>query len=411
MSITTRSSGRAETALVSLILGFDAPSAPADAFYTPPAAPAPPRHVRPGDLVRAEPTTVSLLPGWPLPATRSWRIAYRSTSATGDPMAVTGTLMVPTAPWPAGARPLVAYAVGGHGMGRQCIPSVQFRQGTQVELAVVAAHLAQGWAAVVTDYQRTPAHTFLNAPASGHAVLDAARAALRVPGTGLGPAGSPGSVGSVGSDGSVRRVPVGIAGYGHGGLAAAAAAERQPAYAPELDLRGVTVGGVPGDLAAVLRAADGTDHAGLVPMVLASLRAAYPTVLTTGGLSAAGRDAAAAVARQCTPDVLARWAGRCTAELTGDGVDLDRFLATRPAWRDRLDEQELGRQAPRAPVLVFHGLGGTWVPYGVTRRLADAWRAGGTDVRLAAYPAVEHGGALVEAIPQVHHWLGARLTA
>jgi hypothetical protein len=60
---------------------------------------------------------------------------------------------------------------------------------------------------------------------------------------------------------------------------------------------------------------------------------------------------------------------------------------------------------------VFHGLGGTWVPYGVTRRLADAWQAGGADVRLAAYPAVEHGGALVEAIPQVHHWLGARLTA
>lgn len=405
MSITTRSSGRAETALVSLVSGVGAPSsAAADAFYS---RPAPLPAGRPGDLVRAEPTTVSLLPGCPLPATRSWRIMYRSTSATGEPMAVTGTLMVPTAAWPVGARPLVAYAVGGHGLGRHCTPSMQFRQGAQVELAVVAAHLAQGWAVVVTDYQRTPAHPFLNAPASGHAVLDAARAALQVRGTGLRSVPA-----------TRDRVPVGIGGYGHGGLAAAAAAERQPAYAPELDLRGVTVGGAPGDLAAVLRAADGTDHAGLVPAVLASLRAAYPA-LALDGLSPAGRRAVAAVSRQCVPDLLDRWSGRHSAELMAGGpagdaagdADLDGFLAAQPAWRDRLDDQALGRQAPRAPVLVFHGLGGTWVPYGVTRRLADDWRSGGADVRLAAYPAVEHGGALVEAIPQVHHWLGARLTA
>jgi Secretory lipase len=397
MSTTTRSSGRAETALVSLILGLGAPpSAAADAFYAPPAPLPQGPQCRPGDLVRAEPTLVSLLPGCALPATRSWRIMYRSTSATGEPMAVTGTLMVPTAAWPLGPRPLVAYAVGGHGMGPQCIPSVQFRQGTQVEMAVVTAQLAQGWAVVVTDYQRTPVHTFLNAPASGHAVLDAARAALRVPGTGLGARGP--------------RVPIGIGGYGQGGLAAAAAAERQPAYAPELDLRGVTVGGAPGDLAAVLEAADGTDHAGLVPMVFASLRAAYPA-LALDGLSTAGRNATAAVSRQCMPALLDRWAGRGAAELTADGVGVAGFLASRPAWRDRLDDQALGRQAPRAPVLVFHGLGGTWVPYADTRRLAGAWRAGGADVRLAAYPAVVHGGALVEAIPQAHHWLRARLTA
>jgi acetyl esterase/lipase len=405
---------------------------------------------------------------------------YRSTSATGDPVAVTGTLMVPTAAWPLGPRPLVAYAVGGHGMGRQCVPSVQFRQGTQVELAVVAAHLAQGWAVVVTDYQRTPAHTFLNAPASAHAVLDAARAALRVPGTGLGaspttdpgdaagtsgcgldgrtgltdsttgpgrgdrndlahgyrhgderrhgghsgPADSttrPGRGDGCGRDwessrgggrggGNVGRVPIGIGGYGHGGLAAAAAAERQPAYAPELDLRAVTVGGAPADPAAVLREADGTDRAGLVPLVFASLRAAYPE-LTLDGLTTAGRNALAAVSRQCLPDLLDRWAGRSAAELTAGGVGVDEFLAAQPAWRHRVDDQALGRRAPRAPVLVFHGLGGTWVPHGVTRRLADAWRTGGADVRLAAYPAVEHGGALVEAIPEVHHWLGARLTA
>ena len=90
MAISTRSSGRAETALVSLILGSGAPpSVAADPFHAPPA---PLPQGRPGELVRAEPTAVSLLPGCPLPATRSWHIMYRSTSATGDPMVVTGTL-------------------------------------------------------------------------------------------------------------------------------------------------------------------------------------------------------------------------------------------------------------------------------------------------------------------------------
>jgi hypothetical protein len=398
MGITTRSStrsaGRAEPALVSLILGSGAPpSTAADPFHQAPA-PLPPG--RPGDLIRAEPTAVSLLPGWHLPATRSWRMMYRSTSATGEPMAVTGTLMVPTAPWPAGHRPLVAYAVGGHGLGRQCAPSAQFRQGTQVELAVVTAHLAQGWAAVVTDYQRTPAHTFLNAPASAHAVLDAARAATRLRGCGAGPIPASGPA-------------IAIGGYGHGGLAAAAAAERQPAYAPELDLRGVTVGGAPGDLASVLRAADGTDRAGLVPMVLAGLRAAYPE-LALDGLTAAGRCALATASRQCLPDLLDRWSGRSISELTVGGVGVERFLGAAPAWRDRLGEQAIGRRPPRVPVLVFHGLGGAWGSYDTTRRLVDGWRADGADIQLAAYPVAEHGGALVEAIPQVHHWMGDRLT-
>lgn len=388
MAVTRRSSVRTGAALVSLIRGVDPPPTTADAFYAPPSALSP---GPPGRLVRAEPTAVSLLPGWQLPATDAWRLMYRSTSATGGPLAVTATLMVPRAGAGPAPRPLVSFAVGGHGLGEQCTPSIQLHHGTHVELAVVAAHLAQGWAVVVTDYQRRPGHPYLNAAASAHAVLDAARAAGRVPDAGLSPAG-----------------PVGIVGYGHGGSAAAAAAERQPDYAPDLDLRGVTAGGVPADLAALIEAADGTAHFGLVPLVLASLRAAYPD-LGLDGLSPAGRAAVRSVARQCLPDVLGRWAGRRTAELTAGGVPLAGFLDAHPSWRRRIDDQRIGRRAPAAPVLVFHGLGDPAVPYAVTHRMAEGWRARGAEVHVAAYPVATHGGALVEAIPHVHHWLGARL--
>ena len=59
-------------------------SAGAEGFYEPPA---PLPDGRPGDLIRAEPVDTYLVPGVRIRA-RAWRILYRSTSATGEPTAV-----------------------------------------------------------------------------------------------------------------------------------------------------------------------------------------------------------------------------------------------------------------------------------------------------------------------------------
>jgi dienelactone hydrolase len=359
-----------------------------DPFYTPPS-PLPPGP--PGTLIRSEATTVSMLPGVPYPGTNAWRIMYRSTSATDQPIAVTGTLMVPQAAWTGGGpRPLVTYALGSHGMGEQCTPSIQFRQGAQFELGVITSYLSRGWAVVVTDYQRRPVHTYVNSKASGQAVLDAARAAAQVGGSGLSPAN-----------------PVGISGYSQGGNAAAAAAERQPSYAPELPVRGVAAGGVPADLVAVARAVDRDVLFGTVPMAVASLRSAYPE-LTLDGLNATGQTAVDQVTRQCIAETTTRWAFRSTTELTVGGRTIDQFLAAYPAWRTRIDEQRIGRLRPTAPVLLYQGLLDPWVPHAVTQQLAADWCGGGANVRFETYVIAEHFGGLVEAIPQVLNWLSAR---
>lgn len=359
-----------------------------DPFYTPPS-PLPPGG--PGTLIRSEATTVSMLPGVPYPGTNAWRVMYRSTSATDQPIAVTGTLMVPQAGWSgSGRRPLVTYALGSHGMGEQCTPSIQFRQGTQFELGVIANYLARGWAVVVTDYQRRPNHTYVNSKASGQAMLDAARAAGRVPGSGLSSAN-----------------PVGISGYSQGGNAAAAAAERQPTYAPELDLRGAAAGGVPADLVAVARAVERDVLFGTVPMAVASLRTAYPE-LTLDGLNATGRAAVDQVTRQCIAETTLQWAFHSTTELTVGGRNIDQFLAAYPAWRARIDEQRIGRLSPTAPVLVYQGLLDPWIPHAVTQQLAADWCARGANVRFSTYVIAEHFGGLAEAIPEVLNWLSAR---
>lgn len=82
----------------------------------------------------------------------------------------------------------------------------------------LSALLARGFSVVVTDYQGigTPGgHAYLQPVPESHAVLDAARAAIRLGVT-------------------APNAPVGIWGYSQGGGAAAAAAEQARSYAPDL---------------------------------------------------------------------------------------------------------------------------------------------------------------------------------
>ena len=229
---------------------------------------APAAHADPGVLLEAQPTTVFVGP-FPAPV-KAWHLLYRSTSATGAPDAVSGTLLVPPAPWlRGGPRPLITYAVGTHGLGDQCAPSNLLAHGIENESALLAQALSQGWAVVVTDYEGlgTPGtHTYAVGQSEGRAVLDAARAASRVTGAGLSPSG-----------------PIGVFGYSQGGQAAAWAAELQGTYAPELNVVGVAAGGVPADLNAVF--AGSRSWGGLVPTASSLERLNHLLVQARGEMS------------------------------------------------------------------------------------------------------------------------------
>jgi hypothetical protein len=110
-------------------------------------------------------------------------VLYQSTDALGEPIAVSGTVLIPTAPWTGpGGRPLVSYAVGTRGLGDACAPSYTLSHGVDYEGSIIMSLIDEGWAVAVTDYQGsgTPGlHTYMVGPAEGHAVLDMARAAPR----------------------------------------------------------------------------------------------------------------------------------------------------------------------------------------------------------------------------------------
>ncbi|MBF8190874.1 lipase, partial [Nonomuraea sp. K274] len=252
-----------------------------------PAAPA--RAATPGAVVSAQPTTVYLLPGRLLEVpVNAWHLLYNSTTATGAPNAVSGTLLVPKSGYPLGARPIVGYAVGTHGLGDQCAPSVSMSQGREAELALVSLFLLKGFAVVVTDYEGlgTPGpHTYMAGISQGHAVLDSIRAAVQVPGAGLS-----------------GRAPVAVMGYSQGGASAGWAAQLQPSYAPELRLKGVAAGGVPADLRAVANHLDGGENFGLAAAAGAGLDAAYSELDLEADLTERGRALLADAADDCVGD-------------------------------------------------------------------------------------------------------------
>ncbi|MEU0505273.1 lipase family protein [Nocardia sp. NPDC005998] len=344
------------------------PTPEQDPFYAPPAA----LPAEPGAVIRSRMVTdLDFLT--PLLA-RAWQVLYRSTSALGQPIAVSGTVLVPTTPWTAGPRPLVTFAFGGHGFAPHCAPSYKMRTGTDDQLDIIKLALAKGWAVVATDYERlgTPGpHTLGVGPSEAHAVLDAARAAQRLSDAGLRP-----------------DAPLGIAGYSQGGQASAWAAELQPSYAPELDVRGASSGGVMADVGGMAKTLDGGLASGIELAILVGHGSAYPDLDLDGVLNNAGRSMAAGLSSLCLLDLELGYSFRRLDDFTTVGDLLDT-----PRWRARLDQDVLGRNTPGAPIMIYIGTLDEVVPVQRTEQLYHDYCARGIPVTWRPMPLLNHGFA------------------
>jgi pimeloyl-ACP methyl ester carboxylesterase len=381
----------AVTTLVLLTFGSSQAGA-ALSFYDPPS-PLPAGGN--GDIIRHEVSQFYLDPLKTIPAPASvQRIMYRSTDTHDRPIAVTGTVLTPNAAWAsAGLRPIVSYATGTQGVGDDCAPSKALATGFEYEGPFIAGMLSRGFAVVVTDYEGlgTPGtHTYVNRAAQGHAVLDAIRAAQRLPEAHLPAAG-----------------PVAVAGYSQGGGASASAAELQPSYAPELKLKGAYAGAVPADLAAVAQNLDGHYAAGFLAFALVSLDYAYPELHIPAILNAKGKQLFEQVKNECTVEAIAAHAFTQSATLTNDDRPLTAYLADEP-YKSRVGEQLIGARKPGVPVLIVHSALDDIVPYAQDRTMARSWCAKGTTVQFSTSLVPTHVGGAIRAYPEAFAWLEAR---
>lgn len=382
-------------------LAAQAPAGQGD-FYTPPAV-LPPNN---GDVIKSEPSKVYLDPvlhtTWP--ATSS-RIMYRSTDTHGAPIAITGTVLVPTAPWKGpGERPLVSFAAGTQGQGNQCAPSILFTQGLEYESLFITQYIGAGDAVVITDYQGlgTPGvHQYVNRLAEAHAVLDAARAAQKF------------------GNGVPANGPVGIIGYSQGGGASAAAAELQASYAPELNVVGSASGAPVADLAVVANRIDGTTLTGAIGYTINGLLDAYPEVAGLRGLlNKGGEQMLTAVRTQCLAETTLAFGLHLTSEYTVDHKPVSSFLGVEP-YKSVVDQQRIGRLKPAAPAYIWSNRTDDIVPYSQARQLAVDWCGQGANVQFnalnlwAPFPGSGSGHLEGEAFGagSAAAWLNARFTA
>lgn len=368
------------TLLATTLLAAPAVSAvdepPRPAFYEAPAT----LPATNGAVIRSEKLTFLLDP---LDATslvrNATRVLYRTTDRTGEPLAVSGTVLVPSSPWiGVGSRPVIGYAPGTQGMADRCAPSRQFSEGIEYEGLVMEGLLQRGYAIAMPDYEglgTAGVHTYMDRVSQGRATLDAVRAAQRLTGTGLSSSS-----------------PVGLQGYSQGGGAAAAAVELAASYAPDLRLKGAVVGAVPAELGAVATNLDGGPFSAFAFFALRGLAASYDIDLAPY-LNDAGRATMDAVEQDCVFDLLDNAFVR-SETLSADGRPMSELM-TREPFRTVIADQRIGTIRPGVPVLVSHSTLDDTIPYAVGRAMARSWCGKGANVRLSPNVAPLHVGGIV----------------
>jgi len=372
--------------------GASAATPDKDSFYAPPSS----LPAKPGDLIRYRSAKFTLDPLFKLPVAgvKSFQVLYRSTTALGQPVAVSGTVLVPTSKWSGkGPRPVVTYGVGTRGIGDQCAPSYTLSNGTDYEGLFIYSALKKGWVVLVSDMRGlgTPGlHTYEVGREQGMALLDIVRAARQVPGS------------EVKADS-----PIGIMGYSQGGTSAGWAAQLAPVYAPELKIQGISAGGVPADLTDVAEYLDGGLFVGFALMAAVGYDAAYPELNLQAYMNQRGKDLLKRGQSMCLVDVASFPTLISTLFRKFTDYTTTNPLYT-PAWQARLNENRLGSMKPPAPVFQYHGKIDEIIPLGQARDLRKEWCALGANVTYTEYSLSEHLLGMIVGAPDAINFLSDR---
>lgn len=291
-----------------------------DDFY---AVPTPLPGKAHGDLIRYQEVTPTVQAG-----ATTWRVMYRSESVAGDPIAVTGIVLVPQTKAPAGGRRLLTLAHGTSGIADECAPSKH----PGSELLLMGPAVKAGWLVAQTDYEGlgTPGrHPYLVGESEGRSVIDAILAAGSLPNADPGP-------------------DLAIAGYSQGGHGSLWANEVAHAWAPRLHVVGTFAGAPATELDVILAAAPRLPLAGFAYMIIAGFNASYPEADPAKILTPEGVTRLDQVDTGCVQEVIASFAGLAGKDLVrADGPGSD-------PWHRLAVENNPGRVKTPDPILIIH---------------------------------------------------------
>ncbi|MFI8568586.1 lipase family protein [Rhodococcus sp. NPDC078407] len=366
-------------------------------FYLPPAEVV--AAAAPGQIIAARPVelaTLNLIPT----QVDAWQLSFRSNNGRDEPIAAVTTVIKPrgvaTAP-----RPLISIQLAEDSLAAYCAPSYAMRAGaipwpvtgavtSGAQFLEVQAALAQGWAVSVPDHQG-PNNSFAAGPVAGRITLDGIRAAESFAPMQL----------------AGEATKVGMSGYSGGAIATGHAAELAESYAPELDIVGVTEGGTPAELGALVDNANNTLGSGIVAagVIGASREDPELAAFIDEHIDPFGRALFAAKNNLCV--------GYSSVLLPF--VNLKGFLHTEgdpiqhPVVQKALSAMKLGDTTPNMPLYVYHSNPDWLVPIGPVNAMVDSYCSRpGADVTYTRDHFSEHITLELIAFPSAVLWMRDR---
>jgi alpha-beta hydrolase superfamily lysophospholipase len=363
-----------------------------DPFYQPPSGF---QHAEPGTVLRSREVELAFLGLIPQPI-KAIQLLYRTMDMNCRPEATVTTVIVPAELAQGQTCPLLSYQCAIDAVSSRCFPSYALRRRAkalgsvaQLELPMVAAALAEGWAVSVPDHEGLEG-TWGAPYEPGYRILDGIRAALSSERIALSP-----------------ETPIGLWGYSGGGLASAWAAEMCGEYAPELDIVGAVLGSPVGDLGNTFRRLNGKLFAGLPALVVAALAHVFPDLdrVIKEHASDEGRALLDSLETMTTLEAVFRMAGKNM----GDYLDepLEAILST-PEVSRVFDAIKLGAVVPTPPVLIVQAVHDYLIDVKDIDELADAYSAGGADVTYHRDAFNEHMLLHPLSAPMALRWLTDR---
>ncbi|HTZ09051.1 MAG TPA: lipase family protein [Acidimicrobiales bacterium] len=346
------------------------------AFY---AVPQPLPGRGPGTLLKAQRIAAPGLDG------TTYRVMYLSTSVSGTVVPVTGLVIVPHGPVPAGGFPVVSWGHGTDGMADSCAPSLD--PATAVPLADDL--LARGWEITASDYQGegTPGLLpYLVGVSAARNTIDVVRAARHLAAAHAGD----------------RYV---VWGHSEGGQTAMFALSIGPGYAPGIRLEGVVAGAPPSQFFAIYQFLTSSPYRYYLFMAAAGFHAAYGAKAPLDQvLTPLGQRLLPIVDEGCSNFVAARTSRYTLAQLTR----ADPF--TVPAWKPLLEANDPGAIAHASPVplLIIQGGADEQIPVVSTQLLATHLCGLGQDLERWIYPGQSHAGVIGPSAPDMVRWIADR---
>ncbi len=308
----------------------------------------------------------------------AYQLMFRSTDGRGVPTAAITTLLIPKTA-PATGRKLLSYQAMYDSLQLNCTPSALTVNGKLFEKGYVNKALDAGVLVVLTDYEGLQSQ-WVAGLNTAHGVLDGIRAAQKFSKSGLNAIS-----------------PVGLMGYSGGGHATAWANEVHPDYAPEINLVGVAMGGLPVNPKHAAEKADGGPFATMYFGAVVGMSRAYPDLNLMDYVTADGAAMIKDISRRCLmgtvegqPEMLTPYMFKKGSKYWKSPVFLNL-----PEIKRIIDENTMGARMPTAPMYIYEGVLDEVMPIADVDALVKRYCAAGLSVE---YNRIAFGDHLVLAI-------------